>query len=100
MNYGIIQPGKGIEYKWSSDHIFVKTMGSLAEGRVSMVEDTLNPGFHLGRHHHKKMTEIFGSGSELTDSIKSLNIVTEDEKPQHKFVEVIRLREGKRFTNE
>ncbi|MCO6450889.1 MAG: hypothetical protein J5I90_08910, partial [Caldilineales bacterium] len=41
-----------------------------------------------------------GSGSELTDSIKSLNIVTEDEKPQHKFVEVIRLREGKRFTNE
>ena len=59
MNYEIIQPGKGIEYKWSSDHIFVKTIGDLAEGRVSMVEDTMKPGFHLGRHHHKKMTEIF-----------------------------------------
>jgi len=59
MNYEIIQPNKGIEYKWSSDHIFVKTIGDLAEGRVSMVEDTLKPGFHLGRHYHKKMTEIF-----------------------------------------
>ena len=59
MNYEIIQPGKGIEYEWSSDHIFVKTIGNLAEGRVSMVEDTMKPGFHLGRHHHKQMTEIF-----------------------------------------
>jgi len=59
MNYEIIQPGEGIEYEWSSDHIFVKTIGDLAEGRVSMVEDTLKPGFYLGRHHHKKMTEIF-----------------------------------------
>lgn len=59
MNYEIIQSGKGIEYEWSSDHIFVKTIGNLTEGRVSMVEDTMKPGFHLGRHHHKKMTEIF-----------------------------------------
>lgn len=59
MNYEIIQPGKGIEYEWSSDHIFVKSVGHLAEGRVSMVEDTVKPGFHLGRHYHKKMTEIF-----------------------------------------
>lgn len=59
MNYEVIQPGEGIEYKWSSDHIFVKAVGQLAEGRVSMVEDTMQPGFHLGRHHHKKMTEIF-----------------------------------------
>ena len=59
MNYEIIQPGEGIEYKWSSDHIFVKTIGNLAKGRVSMVEDTLKPGFQLGRHYHKKMIEIF-----------------------------------------
>lgn len=59
MNFEIIQPGKGIEYEWSSDHIFVKSLGHLADGRVSMVEDTMKPGFHLGRHHHKKMTEIF-----------------------------------------
>lgn len=59
MNYEIIQSGKGIDYEWSSDHIFVKTFGKLSEGRVSMVEDTLKPGFHLGRHYHKEMTEIF-----------------------------------------
>ena len=59
MKHEIIQPGEGIEYKWSSDHIFVKTVGKLAEGRVSMVEDTMNPGFHLARHHHKQMTEVF-----------------------------------------
>ena len=59
MNYEIVQPGEGIEYEWSSDHIFVKTVGDLAERRVSMVEDTMKPGFHLGRHYHKKMTEIF-----------------------------------------
>ena len=59
MNYEIVKPGEGIEYEWSSDHIFVKSVGALADGRVSMVEDTMKPGFHLGRHHHKKMTEIF-----------------------------------------
>ncbi len=59
MKHEIVHIGEGIEYEWSSDHIFVKTVGSLAEGRVSMVEDTVKPGFHLGRHHHKKMTEVF-----------------------------------------
>ena len=59
MSYEVIKPGEGIEYKWSSDHIFVKSIGALADGRASMVEDTLKPGFHLGRHHHKKMTEIY-----------------------------------------
>lgn len=59
MAYEIIQQGEGIEYKWSSDHIFVKSVGGLTDGRVSMVEDTMKPGFHLARHHHKKMTEIF-----------------------------------------
>lgn len=59
MNHEIIKPGEGIEYEWTSDHIFVKSVGALADGRVSMVEDTVKPGFHLARHHHKKMTEIF-----------------------------------------
>lgn len=59
MKHKTVQPGEGIEYKWSSDHIFVKSVGALADGRVSMVEDTLKSGFHLARHHHKKMTEIF-----------------------------------------
>lgn len=59
MNQEIIQAGAGIEYEWSSDHIFVKTLGHLTQGRASMVEDTVKPGFHLARHHHKQMTEIF-----------------------------------------
>ncbi len=59
MKHEVVQSGEGIEYKWSSDHIFVKSVGSLTEGRVSMVEDTMKPGFHLARHHHKQMTEIF-----------------------------------------
>ncbi|MEM8863526.1 MAG: cupin domain-containing protein [Chloroflexota bacterium] len=59
MNYEVVKQREGIEYEWSSDHIFVKSVGALAAGRVSMVEDTVKPGFHLGRHHHKKMTEIF-----------------------------------------
>lgn len=59
MTYEIINAGEGIEYEWSSDHIFVKTMGSLTAGRASLVEDTMKPGFHLARHHHKKMAEIF-----------------------------------------
>ncbi|MEM8863089.1 MAG: cupin domain-containing protein [Chloroflexota bacterium] len=55
----IILPGDGIEYEWSSDHIFVKSIGGLFDGRVSMVEDTLKPGFHLARHYHKQLGEIF-----------------------------------------
>jgi mannose-6-phosphate isomerase-like protein (cupin superfamily) len=32
---------------------------ALAMVRHLVVEDTVKPGFHLGRHHHKQMTEIF-----------------------------------------
>jgi quercetin dioxygenase-like cupin family protein len=28
-------------------------------GRATVVEDVLKPGFHLARHHHKSMVEIF-----------------------------------------
>jgi quercetin dioxygenase-like cupin family protein len=59
MKREIIGEGRGREYKWSSDHIFVKTASYLTGGRVTVVEDTLKPGFHLPRHYHKQMTEIF-----------------------------------------
>lgn len=32
----IVPPGHGLEYEWSSDHIFVKTTAELADGRVSV----------------------------------------------------------------
>lgn len=55
----IVRPNEGIEYEWASDHIFVKTLGAVTAGRASLVEDTLKPGFHLARHYHKQMAEIF-----------------------------------------
>jgi quercetin dioxygenase-like cupin family protein len=59
MKQQIITQGEGRDYDWSNDHIFVKTAKELSDGRVTVVEDTLKPGFHLPRHHHKVMTEIF-----------------------------------------
>ena len=59
MKQQIIGSGQGQEYDWSKDHIFVKTGLDLTAGRVTVVEDKLKPGFHLLRHCHKEMTEIF-----------------------------------------
>src|SRR5271155_5802877 len=55
----IISAGGGKDYDWSNDHVFVKTTVDLTDGRVTVVEDTLKPGFDLARHYHKRMTEIF-----------------------------------------
>jgi quercetin dioxygenase-like cupin family protein len=55
----IIPAGGGLDYDWAKDHVFVKTAVGLTEGRVTVVEDTLKPGFDLARHYHRKMTEIF-----------------------------------------
>lgn len=55
----IIASGEGLSYDWANDHIFVKTAASFTTGQVTVVEDTLKVGFHLARHYHKKMTEIF-----------------------------------------
>lgn len=55
----IILAGQGKSYDWAKDHVFVKSAVELTDGRLTLVEDTLKPGFFLGRHHHKKMVEIF-----------------------------------------
>jgi len=59
MKQQILLPGHGKSYEWSKDHVLVKTSVDLTDGRLTLVEDTLKPGFALARHHHKKMTEIF-----------------------------------------
>jgi quercetin dioxygenase-like cupin family protein len=59
MKQQIIEAGKGKDYDWANDHVYVKTSVDLTEGRVTVVEDTLKPGFDLARHYHKKMIEIF-----------------------------------------
>jgi quercetin dioxygenase-like cupin family protein len=55
----IVLPAQGKSYDWAKDHVFVKSTLDLSDGRVTLVEDRLKPGFLLARHHHKKMIEIF-----------------------------------------
>lgn len=55
----IIRKGEGENYNYSQDHCFIKLSSRHTNGELCMVEDTLKPGFHLKRHHHKIMTEVF-----------------------------------------
>ncbi len=59
MDQQIIAAGQGRNYDWSNDNICVKTAQDATGGRMTMVEDTLKPGFLLARHHHRAMTEVF-----------------------------------------
>ncbi len=59
MSQRVVRPGEGKNYDWSQDHIFVKSSLELSDGRLTLAEDRLKPGFKLARHHHKKMIEIF-----------------------------------------
>lgn len=58
-NHVYIPAGKGDNYNYSQDHCFIKLSSNDTNGELCFVEDTLKPGFHLGRHHHKIMTEVF-----------------------------------------
>jgi len=51
--------GEGENYNYSQDHCFIKLSSRQTNGELCIIEDTLKPGFHLKRHHHKIMTEIF-----------------------------------------
>ncbi len=55
----LVKAGAGPNYNYSQDHCFVKVSSDQTNGALGMVEDTLKPGFHLARHHHKVMTEVF-----------------------------------------
>lgn len=59
MKQRMVRAGDGRDYDWTNDHIFIKTPAEMTDGRVTLVEDILKPGFHLARHHHQVMTEIF-----------------------------------------
>jgi len=59
MRHHVVPAGAGPDYDWTNDHIYVKTPADMTDGRVTVVEDVLKPGFHLPRHHHRVMTEIF-----------------------------------------
>lgn len=57
--FQVIRKGGGEDFDYSQDHCYVKLSSHDTNGELSMVEDTMKPGFYLGRHHHKIMTEIF-----------------------------------------
>ncbi len=54
-----IARGQGDNYNYSQDHCFIKVSSRDTNGELCLIEDTLKPGFHLQRHHHKIMTEVF-----------------------------------------
>jgi len=58
-SYSVVPPAGGNRYDWQSDHILVKADMAATGGTVTVVEDTLDPGFLLPRHHHRAMTEVF-----------------------------------------
>lgn len=51
--------GQGENYNYSQDHCFIKVSSRDTNGELCLIEDTIKPGFHLKRHHHKIMTEVF-----------------------------------------
>ncbi|MEM6766942.1 MAG: cupin domain-containing protein [Bacteroidota bacterium] len=57
--FEVIRNGQGEDYDYAQDHCYVKLSSHHTNGELSIVEDTLKPGFYLARHHHKIMTEIF-----------------------------------------
>jgi mannose-6-phosphate isomerase-like protein (cupin superfamily) len=59
MRHVVVPAGQGKSYDWSRDHVVVKSTLDLSDGRLTVVEDRLKPGFGLARHHHKKMIEVF-----------------------------------------
>jgi quercetin dioxygenase-like cupin family protein len=54
-----IPNGQGENYNYSQDHCFIKVSSNDTNGELCLIEDKIKPGFHLKRHHHKIMTEIF-----------------------------------------
>jgi quercetin dioxygenase-like cupin family protein len=80
----VIRKGEGENYDYSQDHCFVKLSSRHTNGELCLIEDTLKPGFHLKRHHHKVMTEVFYM------LVGELELVFDDE--------IIMLREGDTIT--
>jgi quercetin dioxygenase-like cupin family protein len=58
-NKETIRNGNGENYPFSQDHCFIKLSSRDTNGELCFVEDNLKAGFHLKRHHHKIMTEVF-----------------------------------------
>jgi quercetin dioxygenase-like cupin family protein len=54
-----VKGGGGRDFKWKSDHAYVKISSDESDGRFSLIEDNLTAEFHLPRHLHRTHTETF-----------------------------------------
>lgn len=59
MHQTIVAAATGLDFDWANDHMTVKTPVEATDGRLTLAEDTLKPGFRLPRHHHRRMMEVF-----------------------------------------
>ena len=57
--YGFLPPGGGPNYRWSSDHSFVKISANDTGGAYCLIEDNLSAEFSLGLHLHRNHAESF-----------------------------------------
>ena len=54
-----VKSGEGREFKWKSDHAFVKVSAEESDGLLSMIEDNLTSDFVLPLHKHAEHAETF-----------------------------------------
>jgi quercetin dioxygenase-like cupin family protein len=59
MHQTIVAATEGLDYDWSNDRITIKTPVEATDGRLTLAEDRLKPGFLLARHYHRKTMEVF-----------------------------------------
>ena len=59
MHQTIVAAATGLDYDWANDLMTIKTPVEATDGRLTLAEDTLKPGFRLPRHHHRRMMEVF-----------------------------------------
>ncbi len=57
-----IPAGQGATFDWANDTVRVLSPSALTDGGLTVVQDTLKPGFLLACHHHQKMIEVPHSG--------------------------------------
>ena len=54
-----VKGGQGREFRWKSDHAFVKLSTEDSGGRYSLIEDNLTAEFSLPLHLHRQHAETF-----------------------------------------
>lgn len=51
--------GEDENYRWGSDHVYIRVTGEHTNGAYAIVEDNMVAGFYLPPHYHKEHAETF-----------------------------------------